>query len=93
MSIIQEKKQQINDLVKQVNSLNDFKLNSINKTDHENMLKEYNKLKVQNSELQQSLHGARQNNSVAAELSNSNYSQENLQSQDKIKMYKRIKCW
>ena len=40
-------------------------------------------MKVQNSELQQSLQGAKQNNSVAAELSNSNYSQENLQSQDR----------
>ena len=40
VSIIQEKQQQINDLVKQVNSLNDFKLNSINKKDHENILNE-----------------------------------------------------
>merc|ERR1711874_217339 len=78
-SIPQERQQQINDLIQQVNSLNDFKFNSIKKSDHEKVLQEYNKLKVEHSELQQSINVAKQINSVAAEPSNSNYSHENLQ--------------
>merc|ERR1711913_20044 len=71
-SILQERQQQINDLVQQVNSLNDFKFNSIKKSDHEKVLQEYNKLKVEHSELQQPINEAKQINSVAAEPSNSN---------------------
>merc|ERR1711874_41055 len=75
-SILQERQQQINDLIQQVNSLNDFKFNSIKKSDHEKVLQEYNKLKVEHSELQLSINEAKQINSVAAEPSNSNYSHE-----------------
>merc|ERR1711874_308164 len=75
-SIIQERQQQINDLIQQVNSLNNFKFNSIKKNDHEKVLQEYNKLKGEHSELQQSINEAKQINSVAAEPSNSNYSHE-----------------
>merc|ERR1711874_216400 len=58
-SILQERQQQIDDLIQQVNSLNNFKFNSIKKSDHEKVLQEYNKLKGEHSELQQSINEAK----------------------------------
>ena len=50
-NIVKEKQCEINDLIKQINSLNEYKLKSINKKDHEILQDEYRKLKLQNSEL------------------------------------------
>ena len=47
--IVKEKQYQINDLIKQVNSLIEYKMNSTNKKDHEILQDEYRKLKLQNS--------------------------------------------
>ena len=50
-----EKDHQIKELIKNINSLNELKFNSVNKKDHENMKQEYKDLKIKYSELQQSL--------------------------------------
>ena len=68
-SVVKEKDEQMKDLVKDINSLNEWKLNSVSKKIHENMEHDYKKLQMKYSELQQkSLQG--------------NYSQESLQGQN-----------
>ena len=50
-NIVREKQSTINDLIKNINALNDYKLKSINKKDYEILQEEYRKLKIKYSEL------------------------------------------
>ena len=50
-NIVKEKQSEINDLIKNINSLNEYKLKSINKKDYEILQEEYRNLKLQYSEL------------------------------------------